>query len=92
MPAAGAGETLHAGLDAADRHGASRCQQARILLAGHVQEFVQAAEIGPPRREADHGDAIVARPRHAAPRLSSGVVLRRLADILEIDAVLRHHT
>ncbi len=60
MPAAGAGEALHAGLDAADRDGAGRRQQPRILAPGHVREFLQPAELGPARREADHGDAMVA--------------------------------
>ena len=60
MPAAGAGETLHAGLHATDRNSASRGQQPRILPSRHVQEFLQSAKIRPSRCEADHGNAIIA--------------------------------
>ena len=86
MPAARAGEALHAGLHATDRDRAGRRQQARILPPRHVQEWLQPAEIGPARRKADHGDPVVAGdvPGH-------DVVGRRaqcLRDVLEIDAIL----
>ena len=86
MPAARAGETLDTRLHAADRNRAGRCQQARILPPRHVQEFVEAAEIGPSRREADHGDAVVAGDMSRHDVVGRG--LERFGDILEIDAVL----
>ena len=86
MPAARSGQALHAGLHAADRDGAGRRQQPRILSPRHMQLMFEAAEIGPAGRKADHGDAVVAgdMPRHDI--VGRGV--QRLGDILEVDAVL----
>ena len=86
MPAARTGEALYAGLYAADRDGAGRRQQPRILPPRHVQRLLQPAEIGPAGRKADHRDAVVAGgvPRH-------DLVRRRVegfGDVFEVDAVL----
>ena len=48
------------GLYAADGDGAGRRQQSRVLAAWHLQERLEAREIGPARREAYHRDAIIA--------------------------------
>ena len=85
MPAARAGKALHAGLDAADRDGAGRGQQSRILPARHVQRFLQSTEIGPARRKADHGDAIIARDMPCHDVIGRGVEC--LGYVLEVDAV-----
>ena len=86
MPAARTGEALHAGLHAADRNRAGRRQQPRILPPRHVQELLEAAEIGPSRRKADHGDAVVAGDMPGHDIVGRGV--ERLGDIFQIDAVL----
>jgi len=86
VPAARRGQALDAGLDAADRDRAGRRQQPRRLPPRHVQGFVEAAEIGPARREADHGDLVVAARMPGDDVVGRGV--EGLGDILEIDAVL----
>src|ERR1700737_4388876 len=85
MPAARAGETLYAGLHAADRDRAGRRQQARILPPRHVQLLLEAAEIGPSGRKANHGDAVVAgdmarssRSMPCSPPYTTGMRQRRV--------------
>ncbi len=86
-PAARAGQALHAGLDAADRDGAARVSEPRLLAPGQVQGAVQAAEIGPAGREADHRRRD-SRWRRGARTIWSGVVWSAFATSSRIDAVL----
>ena len=86
MPAAGTGQTLHAGLHAADRDGARRRQQPGVLPPRHLQRVLQAAEIRPSRRKTDHGDAVVAGDMPGHDIVGRGV--ERFGDVLEIDAML----
>src|ERR1700733_3974785 len=85
MPAARARETLHTGLHAADRNSAGRRQEARILAPRHMQRMLEAAEIGPTGRKADHGDTVVAGDMPGHDVIRRGV--ERPGDILKIDAM-----
>ena len=51
-----------------------------------MERILQAAEIGPPRCKADHGDAVIAGdvPRHDFVRRGA----ERLGDVLKVDAML----
>src|SRR6202012_6306769 len=84
VPAAWPGQALDAGLHAADRNRAHGCEHPWILPSRHMQRFVQSTEIGPARRETDHGDAVIAADMARDDLLRRGA--ERFRDVLEVDA------